>query len=217
MPVCALVLEAAAMGRAGERVTPMVVGLTGGMACGKSTVAAELAELGWGTVDSDEVVRELLREDAATIGAVRATFGDDVIGPDGGVDRRRMAGIVFSDSGKLKQLEDILHPKVRVRWKAVVAAPTPVGWVVQIPLLFEKGLEKEVDFTVCVACDATVQAQRLACRGLSPQEASQRIARQLPLSEKIERADFVITNNGTPAFLQDQVNRLASLLTRSPA
>jgi dephospho-CoA kinase len=78
-------------------------------------------------------------------------------------------------------------------------------------LLFEKGLEKEVDFTVCVASDPGVQAQRLAGRGLSPQEVSQRVARQLPLAQKIERADFVVTNNGSLTFLRNQVVRLTSI------
>jgi dephospho-CoA kinase len=86
--------------------------------------------------------------------------------------------------------------------------------VVEIPLLFEKGLEKEVDFTVCIASDPLVQAQRLASRGLSQKEVSRRIARQLPLAQKIDRADFVITNNGSLGFLSDQVFRLARDLSR---
>ncbi len=127
------------------------------------------------------------------------------------MDRSRLAAIVFSDRAALSDLEAILHPRVRAAWKAGVAEPSVAGWAVEIPLLFEKGLEKEVDFTVCVASDPRVQAQRLATRGLSPQEISQRLARQLPLARKIERADFVITNNGSLAFLQNQVLRLASL------
>jgi dephospho-CoA kinase len=195
----------------------MVVGLTGGIGCGKSTAAGYFEELGWGRVDSDRIVRELLHDDAAVIAEVRRVFGDAVIGADGRVDRRRLAGAVFPDPAALGALEAILHPRVRARWKARVAEPTPRNWVVEIPLLFEKGLEKEVDFTVCVASAPEVQAQRLAQRGLAPQEAAQRIARQLPLAQKIERADFVLTNNGSLDFLRDQVTRLSRRLVRSAA
>jgi dephospho-CoA kinase len=98
-----------------------------------------------------------------------------------------------------------------------VAQPQPENWIVEIPLLFEKDLEKEFDFTVCVASDPGVQAERLAQRGLPPQEAAQRIARQLPLAQKIERADFVLTNNGSLDFLRDQVLRLTHQLMRPVA
>ena len=195
----------------------MVIGLTGGIGCGKSTAAAMFETLGWGRVESDEIVRTMLQRDAEVIAAVREAFGDAILGPDGGVDRRRMAAVVFPDPAALKRLESILHPRVRAAWKARVAQPQPDRWVVEIPLLFEKGLEKEFDFTVCVASDPGVQAQRLASRGLPPQEAAQRIARQLPLAQKIERADFVLTNNGSLDFLRDQVVRLTHQLMRPVA
>ncbi len=176
-----------------------------------------LGALGWGRIDSDAIVRELLGGDLATRDEIRRRFGSEVFAADGAVDRRKLAAIVFPDPAALSDLEAILHPRVRRRWKAASAVQPPDHWVVEIPLLFEKGLEKEVDFTLCVASDAQVQAQRLANRGLSPQEASQRIARQLPLAQKIERADFVITNNGSLAFLQDQVTRLASTYLKRPS
>ena len=194
----------------------MVIGLTGGIGCGKSTAGLMFVRLGWGRVDSDEVVRELLAHDPATLEEVRGRFGDDIFTADGGVDRRKLAARVFPDPAALADLEAILHPRVRAHWKGASASGSPGRWIVEIPLLFEKGLEKEVDFTICVASDAAVQAQRLASRGLSPQEAALRIARQLPLAQKIERADFVITNNGSLAFLQDQVTRLASTYLKRP-
>lgn len=195
----------------------MRVGLTGGMGCGKSTVGRIFADLGWQRIDADEIVRRLLQEDADVIRAVRAALGPGVMDGRGALDRRRIATLVFEDSGALQRLEDILHPRVRATWQAAVAEPGAGNWVVEIPLLFEKGLEKEFDFTVCVASDPHVQAERLASRGLSPQEASRRMARQLPLVQKIERADFVITNNGSLAFLRDQVTRLVEHLTKPTA
>jgi dephospho-CoA kinase len=191
----------------------MIVGLTGGIGCGKSTAGRMFEESGWGRVDSDEIVRQLLRDDRVVIEQVRATFGPGIFDAAGVVDRRKLAGVVFSDETALLRLESILHPRVRQEWKAAVAQPAPANWVVEIPLLFEKGLEKEFDFTLCLASDPGVQAQRLASRGFSPQEASRRIARQLPLAQKIERADFVVTNNGSLAFLRDQVTRLVGQLT----
>jgi len=195
----------------------MVIGLTGGIGCGKSTAAAMFEELGWGRVESDEIVRGLLRADPEVHAAIRREFGPEVFGPDGAVDRRRMAAVVFPRPEALSRLEAILHPRVRAAWKARVAGRDPANWIVEIPLLFEKGLEKEFDFTVCVASDPGVQAERLAQRGLPPQEAAQRIGRQLPLAQKIERADFVLTNNGSLDFLRDQVLRLTHQLMRPVA
>jgi dephospho-CoA kinase len=177
-----------------------------------------LAELGWTRVDSDEIVRDLLARDDNVKTAVGARFGAGVLSADGAINRRALADVVFADPEALSDLEAILHPRVRATWQAAVAQHAGGGrLVVEIPLLFEKGLEKEFDFTVCVACDPGVQAERLASRGFSPQEASRRIARQLPLAQKIERADFVITNNGSLDFLRSQVTRLVEQLTRPAA
>jgi dephospho-CoA kinase len=185
------------------------------MGCGKSAVGKVFADLGWGRSDSDEIVRDLLTGDRAVIDEISSVFGPDVVGPDGSVDRKALAHIVFAEAPLLQKLEEILHPRVREVWKGRVANRPKLNWVVEIPLLFENGLEKEVDFTVCVASDPLVQAQRLASRGLSQQEVSRRIARQLPLAQKIERADFVISNNGSLGFLKDQVIRLARGLPTS--
>lgn len=195
--------------------TEMVLGLTGGMGCGKSEAAGLFAECGWHRIDTDAIVRELLESDAATRRAVKKAFGPVVIKGSGAVDRAAVAKIVFADRAELSRLEAILHPLVRSRWLAEVETDEGELWVVEIPLLFEKGLEKEVDFTLCIASHPKVQAERLASRGLSPKEAAQRMARQLPLAQKIERADFVITNNGSLAFLKDQVTWLASILAQS--
>ena len=195
----------------------MIVGLTGGIGCGKSTAGKMFEKLGWGRVDSDELVRQLLSSEPAVIAEIRAAFGAGVFDDAGVIDRRKLAGIVFPDETALHRLESILHPRVRALWQAAVAQPAPAHWVVEIPLLFEKSLEKEFDFTVCLASDPGVQAERLASRGFSPQEASRRIARQLPLAQKIERADFVVTNNGSLDFLRDQVTWLVDQLTAPAA
>jgi dephospho-CoA kinase len=192
----------------------IILGITGGMGCGKSAAGACFADLGWGRSDSDQIVRELLTDDVAVIEKVTAAFGPAILDTEGGIDRKSLAGVVFAEPASLQTLEGILHPRVREIWKGRVEHQPQLNWVVEIPLLFEKGLEKEVDFTVCIASDPLVQAQRLASRGLSQKEVSRRIARQLPLAQKIDRADFVITNNGSLGFLSDQVFRLARDLSR---
>jgi dephospho-CoA kinase len=185
------------------------------MGCGKSAAGKVFAELGWGHSDSDQIVRDMLADDRAVIDEIASVFGTGVVASDRSIDRKALAHIVFADASSLQKLEDMLHPRVRETWKSRIAAQPKLNWVVEIPLLFEKGLEKEVDFTVCVASDPLVQAQRLASRGLSQQEVSRRIARQLPLAQKIERADLVISNNGSLGFLKDQVTRLARGFSRA--
>lgn len=184
------------------------------MGCGKSAAGKCFADLGWGRSDSDQIVRQLLADDTAVIEKVTAAFGPAILDPEGRIDRKALAGVVFGEPASLQTLEDILHPRVGEIWKGRIEHQRQLNWVVEIPLLFEKGLEKEVDFTVCIASDPLVQARRLASRGLSQQEVSRRTARQLPLAQKIERADFVITNNGSLGFLSDQVFRLAQDLSR---
>ncbi len=183
----------------------MIVGLTGGMACGKSTAAEIFREEGFETVDCDDLVRELLAGNREVQGAVRERFGESVMDPSGGVDRRALARIVFASPPDLEWLEGLLHPKVNRSWQELTESRPGIRWVVQIPLLFEKKLEKLVDLTVCVACSPQVQGDRLRRRGLTENQAGARLSRQLPLETKMEFSDYVILNDGSARFLRDQV------------
>ncbi|TVR49240.1 MAG: dephospho-CoA kinase [Puniceicoccaceae bacterium] len=185
-----------------------VLGLTGGMGCGKSTAAGFFRDAGFATLDCDAIVRDLLAEDAEVAAEVAAAFGPEVRSPAGGVDRPLLGRRVFSDPAALQRLESILHPRVHEIWTGRIRASDQSRWVVEIPLLFEKNLENKVDLTVCVACDPEIQFDRLVRRGLSPADIRLRLNRQLPLEEKVARADFVLLNNSSPDFLRDQVNRL---------
>lgn len=186
----------------------MILGLTGNLGCGKSTAGRMFAERGFGRIDCDEIVRDLLVGDPEVLEEIRHSFGAEVFGAAGEVDRKRLGAIVFSDRNRLDVLEKILHPRVSRQWRGAVAAEPDSRWVVEIPLLFEKNLQKWVDFTICLACDRRVQLERLTQRRMTPQEADQRIAVQLPLIRKIELADFVLLNNGALSFLSDQVDWL---------
>ena len=186
----------------------MRVGLTGGIGCGKSTVVRFFSEAGWRTIESDEVVRELLERDPQVHTALRERWGESVFASGGEVDRKVIAGRVFSDEAELRWLEGLLHPLVRESWQAQVTADPDANWLVEIPLLFEKRLETEFDLTVCVSCSEAVIKCRMVNRGYSGDEVEQRRQRQMPLEEKIVRAHHVISNNGSLDFLKLQTTQL---------
>lgn len=193
----------------------LMVGLTGGMGCGKSTVAARFAELGFRRLDADQVVRDELLPSREVAEAIRRRLGDAMVAADGSVRRDRVAEKVFKDPAALAWLEELLHPRLLTRWRDVLAGSKNTAFIVEVPLLFEKGLENWFDFTVCVTTDSESQLRRLEQRGISRDQARQRIAQQLPLARKCELADFVLLNDGSPEFLREQVDALATRLLKS--
>jgi dephospho-CoA kinase len=190
----------------------MVIGLTGGIGCGKSAAAACFAERGFNVVDADQLARQVL-ESPACISQLRARWGDACLGPDGRPDRRWIAAKVFADSAELAFLEGLTHPEVaRLRQLAVLDAKR--HHVVEIPLLFEKNLTAGFALIVCVACSEETRRTRLLKKGLTDEAISGRIASQMPLSEKVKRSDVVFWNDGDLGFLRGQV---AALVDRLPA
>ena len=195
-----------------EKQGSMILGLTGGMGCGKTTAARFFEEQGFGSIDSDALVHELLAADREVIEAVSEHFGDEVLLANGEIDRKRLGSLVFDDSEELEWLENLLHPLVGERWRAEVAAGPERSWVIQIPLLFEKKLEQSFNFTVCVGTSTERQRRRLLRKGFSDMDIARRIARQLPLNEKMARADFFLLNDGSLNFLREQVKRLVQMV-----
>ena len=191
----------------------MKVGLTGGIGCGKSTVVGLFREAGWRTIESDALVRELLEQDAEVLAALRERWGSAVFSSEGLVDRAAIAEWVFSDEAELKWLETLLHPKVRKSWEALVESDPLANWLVEIPLLFEKRLETAFDFTVCVSSPPDVVENRMVARGYTGEQIEQRRQRQMPLVDKIGRADHHISNAGSLEFLKRQTTRLIELIT----
>ena len=186
----------------------MKLGLTGGIGCGKSTVAALFKEAGWQTIDSDSIVREMLTEDLDVQAHIREHWGDKVFTQGALIDRKAVAAIVFSDKSELKWLENLLHPVVQERWKSSLEGAPELAWLVEIPLLFEKRLETYFDLTVCVySIDSTVET-RTNNRGYTKAEILQRREQQMPIDEKVERADYVISNSGSFDFLKLQIKKL---------
>lgn len=194
----------------------MIAGITGGIGCGKSTVGRALERRGFRRLDSDQIVKERILTDPAVIASIREKFGDAVVasGPDGrpAIARGALAERIFKDDAARVWLEELTHPRIAAIRQAEIAADPHARWAVEIPLLFEKGLANWVDFTVCVACAPAKQLARLEQRGLPRVLAGQRISKQLPLERKIELSDFVLWNEGTPEFLEAQVDRLAKAL-----
>ncbi len=192
----------------------MQLGITGGIGCGKSTAAKIFEKKGFNRIDCDEIVHDLLEQDSETISTVADRFGESVIKPEGGVDRRTLGQIVFADKYLLKELEDILHPKVRDTWTGKVNAENSSDWVVEVPLLFEKNLQNRVDFTICVFCHQDLQVERLERKGIERPQALARINQQLPLSEKAQMADLVLLNDGSFEFLESQINSILKSISR---
>lgn len=187
----------------------LVLGLSGGMGCGKSTATRFFGECGFRTVDCDRIVREELLPRPDIVAAIAARFGAGVLGGDGRLNRAAVAERVFARDEDRLWLEALLHPEVRASWRAALAGDLGARWVVEVPLLFEKRLENWFDSTVCVATSSGQQLSRLQARGVPPDLAAARIAKQLPLPRKIAAADFVLLNDGSLDFLREQVASLA--------
>jgi dephospho-CoA kinase len=183
------------------------VGLTGGIGAGKSEVARRFAELGAVLVDADRLARDAVAPGTRGLAAVCAEFGRAVLGPDGSLDRERMAALVFTDAGARARLNAIVHPLVAEATVAAVGAAPPGSVIVHdVPLLVEAGLVGSYDAIVVVAASPTTQLDRLVrVRGFAPDDAHARIAAQAPLADKLAVADYVIANDGPLAALDAQV------------
>jgi dephospho-CoA kinase len=190
----------------------MVIGLTGGLGCGKSTATAAFAARGFATADADRIVRENVLTDAAVLALAKERWGDGVIAREGGLDRAVVAGIVFTAEAERRWWEGVIHPRVRAIWRGRVAAAPQADWVVEVPLLFEAGLEKGFDFIVCVGANAPIQLARVTARGMSQAQAGLRIASQYPLEKKLKSSHAILWNDGDQTFLDAQVDRLAERL-----
>lgn len=176
------------------------IGLTGGIATGKTYVATKFREAGVPVVDADELSRQVVSPGSPALNAIRKRFGPDAVRRDGTMDRVRVGQIVFKDKRARLDLEAIIHPAVV---KAIneffdeLPKRTPFA-VADIPLLFETAREKQFDAIIVVACPPAMQLQRLMERSkLSKEDAERRLAAQLPIAKKVEKATHVIKTDGT--------------------
>jgi dephospho-CoA kinase len=185
----------------------IVLGLTGNIACGKSTVCAMLTDLGAEVIDADRVVHDVLRL-PTIVRAVAERFGGDVLAPDGQIDRRKLGAIAFADPQAMADLESILYPDTLRRIDELVAASDAPIVVVDAIKLYEAGIAAKCDQVWVVVCPTEQQVRRLvSTRGMSEEEAWLRIHAQAPQEEKVARADVVIDNSGDLAETRRQVER----------
>lgn len=200
-----------------------VVGITGGIGTGKSTVAALFEARGAARLDADVVARDVVAPGKPAYYEVLAIFGEQYARPDGSLDRAALAELVFRDPDARRTLEAIIHPRVTQAIQEHLIAlqqqnEPPAVVVVEIPLLYEAGLDWLVDETVVVSSEQRTQVERLKTRtGMSSEQARLRIAAQMPLAEKERRADHVIRTECSLAEVRRQVDRVwHDLMARTP-
>ncbi len=194
----------------------MLVGLTGGFGCGKTTVLRLFGKLGAAVLSADDIVHELLNRDDVR-DAVAALFGPGVLS-DGGIDRKKLSERVFSDEGARRSLERLLHPLVleTIRRRSREASGRDLVMVVEVPLLFETGFDREVDAVVAVRAESGAVRRRLRKKGFSEEDLTKRGAAQIPVEEKASRADYVIDNSGPLEDTERQVRMVwDKLLSRA--
>ncbi|HEX2871576.1 MAG TPA: dephospho-CoA kinase [Polyangiaceae bacterium] len=197
-------------------MTINVFGLTGGIGSGKSTAAGFFRERGVPIVDADELAREAVAPGSAGLAQVALAFGPQILAADGSLDRKQLGAQVFADAEARKRLNAITHPIVRQLAQERFAALDQAGVTLagyDVPLLFEVGLDSVLRPVVVVVAREATQLQRIVGRdGLSEAAARERMASQMPLSEKQKRADYVLYNNGTPEALAAQVDAVLEKL-----
>ena len=194
----------------------ILVGLTGGVATGKSTVAKMFKRRGAVVIDADELAREVVKPDKPAWRQIVKMFGKTVLNPDRTLNRRELGAVVFGNRTKLRQLEQIIHPRVareQARRTREAARTDPTAVIIyDVPLLFEAGIDKRVDKIIVVTADRKSQIARLRKRnGLSQAEAIRRINCQMPLAKKIQRADHVLNGTFSRPSLRQQVGQLLKI------
>ncbi len=187
----------------------MVVGLTGGTGAGKSTAAALFAKAGWQVIDFDQLSREVCTAGSHCLRELSAVFGQEILQPDGSLNRKKLGGMVFGNSEKLRMLNQITHKYIIEAAKEQMKKGGNI--LLDAPLLFEAGLDSWCDCLVCVTADAETRVQRIMARdGISRQEALARMGSQQQQADLAARCDVVLENNGGP--LEEAVAALVQRL-----
>jgi dephospho-CoA kinase len=185
------------------------IGLTGGIASGKSTVAQRFVELGIPVINADEVARAVVAPGQPGLAAVAGAFGAGVLAEGGGLDRRALRNLIFSDAARRKELEQILHPLIQAEMERRAAAASGPYLVMEIPLLIEGGKLDRVDRILVVDVDEAIQLERVMARDVSsPEQARAILAAQASRAQRLDAADDVLVNAGTVADLRRAVEDL---------
>lgn len=195
-----------------------VIGLTGGIASGKSTISNIFKEVGWPVIDADQTARQVVMPGSLGLAQIVSRFGSQVLQPDGTLDRAALGSMVFDDPQNLSDLDQIEHPLIMAAIDKQLAGLKKQGLpvvVLDVPLLFETGMDQECDLTVLAVVDHKTQLERLMKRDhCSKAAALKRINAQMPLEEKMRRADVTIDNNGSLAQTRLQVAKLVERVSQ---
>jgi dephospho-CoA kinase len=187
----------------------MKVGLTGGIGAGKSTVADLFSQKGAVVIRSDELARQVIEPQTPGFQQVLDRFGKEFVNSEGYIDRAKLAQIVFQDDAALKDLENIIHPLVRSKTNEIIDQHTSETIIVnEIPLLLEKKMESLFDFLVIVISSEKNRLERLAQRGLTTEQATARMSKQVSDDERKAAADFLIVNDGNLDQLEADVEKI---------
>jgi dephospho-CoA kinase len=188
------------------------IGLTGGVACGKSTLAEGLRARGWHVIDTDRIAHEVLTAGTEVWKNVVDAFGPSILQPDKSIDRKVLGKLVFADPSLRAKLNEITHPAIRCVWQRELEERTRTyptqSLAVMIPLLFECELERTFSAVWCVGASRAVQLSRLKARGFVSTEAEQRLASQMPVADKMARSAIAFWGEGTPGVLLGQLDQV---------
>jgi len=190
---------------------PLILGVTGGLATGKSTVARMFGKLGASVLDADKIAHGLIKPGGPVYKKVISVFGRGILDPNGRINRGRLAGIVFEDKKKLVILNTIVHPEVISKIRSQIKKRAGQGrpYIIDAPLLTEAGLLDMIDMLVVVSTDRKTQIKRAKRRSrISRREIARRIGSQLPLAKKKRLADFIIDNSGSLHSTKKEVNKI---------
>ncbi len=194
----------------------LLVGLTGGLATGKSTVSDILRALGCVVLDADLLAREVVQPGQPALAAIAREFGPEVLHPDGTLDRKRLGAVVFADPARRKRLEAITHPAIRDRYRARLAELEGQGFeglvVWDAPVMIESGGYRDVDRLIVVITDEATQRARAMARDGDRADAERKIASQMPLADKARLADHVVDNSGDRAATEARTREVHAAL-----
>ncbi|MBT7649764.1 MAG: dephospho-CoA kinase [Opitutae bacterium] len=190
----------------------IVVGVTGGIACGKSTVCEKFGVLGWEVISTDSYAHNILSGDNEVTEKIVSRWGPKIKDPNGSIDKAELARVIFESSNERSWLEQLVHPKIRKGWTTFIETSDKSEFVVEVPLLFENNLHALFTKTISVHASTTMQNTRLQGRGLSNFDIQSRLKSQMNTTEKGNLADFVIVTDGNPEFVDQQINQFLFLL-----
>ena len=189
------------------------IGLTGGIATGKSTVSSMLRKKGYEVIDADAIVHDLQVAGSPFLQKIVKIFGAAILNKDGSLNRKELGQVIFNDAEARAKLDEMIHPAVRAEFERLIAATQNDLLFLDVPLLFEAGFDDLAEMTLVIIADQEVQLKRLMKRdGLSLSQAQARIDAQMTLDEKIMRADFVIDNSSDKGTLEEKVEKILGRL-----